>query len=898
MLFNPLLIKSSASFWSEAASALLRSPLSDKTDQGTPQDMSAIRVVVPTFTHIQQLKKALAAQIDGAFIPPRIATLSGWLSLSPPSTKPLSESDRLMSLYAELRQHAWLKKLFIARRNTDLLPLAQTILKLSDELTQSHLPALRISADAAAARWQAALAQLPINAKHVLSDEAQLVWTIWKSQLDGNDTIAQRYTHMMQLAERAAEPLVWISPLEPNEMERAFLRSYGERQSVLPITLDWRAAAVDPVYGAAWPEIIDTSDDDEQPLSAIATPNGLSLCAAKSMEEEAQQGAQTILDWLQSGKSHIAIIAQDRVVARRMRALLERAKVFVADETGWKLSTTRAAAVIVAWFDVITNRAETIALLDFLKSPYLFSAHADKTAQVMTIEIALRRANVLGGWEAVNATLSSMPRQAQLIAQLAEQAKRFAGRKTLSDWIVVMTSALDALEMRTSLASDAAGTQVLDMLEAMQQDGAASTHTYSFAEWRALVGMQLEATEFVPPSRDQRVVMMPLNGARLRCFDAVLLVGADADHLPSQLNEVLFFSNAVRRELGLATREQLHREQLRDFVEVLSANDEVVLSWQAHKNGEPNPVSPWIARLQLTLARSGHAELPAHHVEITAQRLTATPSSMPGPSAPQLLPAKLSASGYNSLVACPYQFFATRMLGLSGLDELSDMPEKRDYGDWLHQILKIYHETLRDQKTEHIQRANLLKEISEQILGAELEKSAAALAYYVRWQRVMPAYLDWANEREAQGWRFEFGEQWLERTLSWSDGAITLHGRVDRIDVHDNGERAVLDYKTQSHAVLSAKIKLKEDHQLAFYGLLSDAADAAAHSAHYVALELTRGKTGDVSAPDYDEWLRALDAQIKEGMQAIAQGAPLFATGIESICQFCEVRGLCRKGVW
>ena len=68
-----------------------------------------------------------------------------------------------MSLYAELRQHAWLKKLFIARRNTDLLPLAQTILKLSDELTQSHLPALRISADAAAARWQAALAQLPLG---------------------------------------------------------------------------------------------------------------------------------------------------------------------------------------------------------------------------------------------------------------------------------------------------------------------------------------------------------------------------------------------------------------------------------------------------------------------------------------------------------------------------------------------------------------------------------------------------------------------------------------------------------------------------------------------------------------------------------------------------------------
>ncbi|MGZ3238681.1 MAG: PD-(D/E)XK nuclease family protein, partial [Burkholderiaceae bacterium] len=234
MLFNPLLIKSSANFWPEVVCALLQSALLDKDAQRPSQDMSNIRVVVPTFTHIQQLKMALAAQIEGTFIPPRIVTLSGWLSLVPPTQKPLSDSDRLMSLYAELRQHAWLKKLFIARRNTDLLPLAQTILKLSDELTQSQLPSLQIAPDAAEARWQAALAQLPNNAKHVLSDESQLVWTIWKSQLDGNDAIAQRYAQMMQLAERAEEPLVWISPLGPNEMEQAFLQAYGKRQSVLP----------------------------------------------------------------------------------------------------------------------------------------------------------------------------------------------------------------------------------------------------------------------------------------------------------------------------------------------------------------------------------------------------------------------------------------------------------------------------------------------------------------------------------------------------------------------------------------------------------------------------------------------------------------------------------------
>jgi ATP-dependent helicase/nuclease subunit B len=259
------------------------------------------------------------------------------------------------------------------------------------------------------------------------------------------------------------------------------------------------------------------------------------------------------------------------------------------------------------------------------------------------------------------------------------------------------------------------------------------------------------------------------------------------------------------------------------------------------------------------------------------------------------LPRKLSASGYNSLVACPYQFFATRMLGLSGLDEFSEMPEKRDYGDWLHQILTIYHDTVRDQKTGLDGRENLLKEVSGKIFGDAMKKNAAVLGYYARWKKVIPAYLAWANGRESEGWRFVLGERRFEKTLQWPNGAITLHGRVDRIDENGAGERAVLDYKTRHAQALRDKLKEGEDHQLAFYGLLSDLPVTAAH---YVALEAMKDRTGDAEAARYAEWQHALGEQIVANMQAIAQGAALSASGIELVCRYCDVRGLCRKGAW
>lgn len=60
----------------------------------------------------------------------------------------------------------------------------------------------------------------------------------------------------------------------------------------------------------------------------------------------------------------------------------------------------------------------------------------------------------------------------------------------------------------------------------------------------------------------------------------------------------------------------------------------------------------------------------------------------------------------------------------------------------------------------------------------------------------MSAYVAWANTHEADGWQFGFGEQWQERLLSWEGGSIKLVGQIDRIDVREDGERLVLDYKS------------------------------------------------------------------------------------------------------
>lgn len=889
----PILIPPGPGFWSRVARTLLESPALE-SGRRDGVDLSAIRVLVPSFVHAPALKAALAQAAGRSLIPPRITTPGAWLAEQPPGESAAfaaSASERLMSLYAELRQHGWLKKLFSARRNTDLLPLAQTLLGLFDELSTALVPAMRDGFDTADRRWQAALEQLPPPARTLLSDEAQLVWTLWKSQLDGRDPVAAAHAGLMRLAEDLDGPLAWIHAARPDPLQEAFLQACSRRCPVLSVTLDWGAHAVSPLLAQAWPEMLDESAAGERTVTAP----GVFLYPAASLEAEARHAAATVIGWLREGRSRVALIAQDRVVARRVRALLERAQVFVADETGWRLSTTRSAAALDALLEVAASDAETLALLDLLKAPCLHAERADKAERVMEIELALRRRNVQGGWRAALSALDGHPEARAMLAEVAEQVRGLTARRTLAQWGRSTGDVLGKLGMRAALEADAAGAQVVALLDMLIEDCAGMEQPFSLAEWRAFLGLQLESTPFVPEAGDRRVVMLQLNGAQLRSFDAVFMVGADAAHLPSRAAETLFFGDGVRRELGLATREQMQRMQLRDLAGLLANTPVAVLSWQSIRDGEANAPSQWIERLALASERAGFGPLPRHLPADERVNLQASPVRQPAPRAPQLLPRRLSASAWNSLVACPYQFFASRMLRLDALDELSDLPEKRDYGEWLHAILRRYHETLRERKLRPEDRETLLREISDEVFGEAMAQGAAALGYYVRWQKAMPAYLAWANAREEQGWRFVLGEQHFEKTLVWDDGQITLHGYVDRIDENAQGERAVLDYKTRGVQALRDKLRDGEDHQLAFYGLLSD---LPVHAGVYVALELTRERTGDTQAANFDDWQAQLETRIVATLRAIAAGAPMPATGVQQVCAWCEMRGLCRKGTW
>jgi ATP-dependent helicase/nuclease subunit B len=98
-----------------------------------------------------------------------------------------------------------------------------------------------------------------------------------------------------------------------------------------------------------------------------------------------------------------------------------------------------------------------------------------------------------------------------------------------------------------------------------------------------------------------------------------------------------------------------------------------------------------------------------------------------------------------------------------------------------------------------------------------------------------------------------------------------------------------------------------DDPQLLIYARASNESQQipgrVVNAAQWVALKTDVKKEGEgaersVVLAEMPERMQAFSEQITEDVQSLWSGRPLQAFAPDSVCQYCEARGICRKGMW
>jgi ATP-dependent helicase/nuclease subunit B len=931
-------------------------------------DLSNCIVLFPGGATNQRFRRVLlhAAAKTGftALVPPTSGSLDSWLAqYRQPGIKVLGHSERELLLLEALADFPDL------RRRYGTWPLIDSLFALFDELTLNRFT-VPDDSDEFVQTIEVAYGSRSLKP---LSHEASLVHTLWQAwqarlreiaaqdpplahafTLDNSIKHLQAHEHIYLagfLRFNRVE-LEWIQKLrQSNRVDIVFHGDAVDEdnhpasciaQSLRTLNVSKAPPSYQSEYSAFLDNVFDTPDKPlveraaaQHARTAASPAHGkLQICAADRPEQEARVIDIQVRRWLLEGVRNIGIVTNDRRLARRVRALLERADVMLVDTAGWTLSTTSAASVVVHWLDCIEHRLHHAKLLECLKSPFLASfinnfgglqlvgqfEQAVVYRYGISSELERYRTAVESNQKWIDETCGedSSGRMLQMLDALAQAIKPLVNvcatdSVGINKYFVALEKTMSGLGLTDALSRDDAGKEVLREIRELQYCSRKSSLTNNCEGFRSWLMRNLERKKFRPPLSGGGVELMGLAESRLYQFDALVVAGVSREHLPGSANDSPFFNEGVRRQLDLPSRYLPQRERFADFRRLLEAGKKVLLTVSKEQNGSPAIPSPWLERLQAF--HSLAYQTPIFAPELL--ELSRNPQTLihrdtadrPAPeSAPEirvnagLLPQKISATAYQKLVDCPFSFFASNCLALAPIEEIGDEVDKAEYGSRVHKILQAFHGGVAGlpgpfqkplTETTLKEATVLLAEISEQVFQNDIKRVPSTRGWYYTWQRTIPYYLDWQLEREKQ-WRIAETESEFEVRLLDSP-PLCLVGRLDRVD-ESNGKLAIIDYKT-GKAPTRTRLRDGESVQLPFYAMLGGEPRVSAASA----LEIGDGEVNERGRVE-DEELKQLIAdhteRLKHTFIALASGANAPAWSDPDTCRFCRHSGICRRDLW
>src|SRR4030095_1841839 len=452
-----------------------------------------------------------------------------------------------------------------------------------------------------------------------------------------------------------------------------------------------------------------------------------------------------------------------------------------------------------------------------------------------------------------------------------------------------LRGALAALGVEPGLNQDPVGAAVMRELCVLGAELAGAGGRMTASDFRALLAQHFEDIAFVDRTIDSPIALVSLAGSTLRHFDAVLLIGADARHLPAQRSDRLVVSDAVRAELGMNTAEGARRQQTVQLAMRLATTPTVVATWRNRIGDEANALSPLLQRLSLVIERAT-GTAPTRSPPRDEFAIEATAASRPAPSAPHLMPARLTASRAQSLVDCAYQFYERQILRLAEMEDVTELPGKRDFGTLLHETLRRFHVEWGDSAFNTIDRARLMQSLvghANAVFEPQLPRTPGLLAYQRRFEGVVASYIDWLQQHAADGWRWRAAEEAAAFSWKLRDRDIELAGRIDRVDARSDGQVLLIDYKARPVNGLRDGLKdAGEDIQLPFYGVLMGEASEAAYISFDRSRESSRGIEPISPSQPFDWLVTETRVRLQADLQRIVDGAALPAIGSEPTCKF------------
>jgi ATP-dependent helicase/nuclease subunit B len=527
--------------------------------------------------------------------------------------------------------------------------------------------------------------------------------------------------------------------------------------------------------------------------------SGIHAAVLPDAAAEAQAVALAIRQTLEEPGRIVALVTPDRVLARRVSALLGRWGIEADDSAGRSLSELPSGTLLLGIAAAMAEELAPVPLLALLKHPLVGGDEAERLKwldHVRLLDLALRGPRPAGGLAGLDRHFAAKEDEPKLKGCLAAwqrirprvEALGGHGQEPLplALFVAKLVAGAEALAGQSAWRGQA-GRLAADLLAAIQASPEAAQFKLSPEDWLPILRQLLEGQSVRPPyGGHPRVFIWGLLEARLQQAAVMILGGLNEGVWPALPKPDPWLAPKIRANLGLPGLEYRIGLSAHDFASALGAPK--VLITRARRDGR----SPTVAsRFWLRLEAMTEGGIPH---DTALERLTAAlddpgppkPVGRPAPLAsPEQRPKEIWVTQVDRLKADPFAFYASAILKLRQLDPADADFSARWKGDEVHKAFEAW---LKQDNCD----PDRLRDRAEKLLATEaIHPMLRAL-----WSPRLLEAIDWIAEREranqAEGRKPLKAEISGETALA----GIVVHGRADRIDRLADGGLAIVDYKT------------------------------------------------------------------------------------------------------
>lgn len=266
--------------------------------------------------------------------------------------------------------------------------------------------------------------------------------------------------------------------------------------------------------------------------------------------------------------------------------------------------------------------------------------------------------------------------------------------------------------------------------------------------------------------------------------------------------------------------------------------------------------------------------------------------------------------------ACPFRALARHRLNVESLAVPHIGLSAMERGILVHDVLAQIWQQLRTKAALDHMSADELEKLLERTADSAIihfrrnrtEILSGRFAEIERRRLVSLAY-EWLEKEKKRG---HFAIIATEDKRSISVGGLTLITRLDRIDELDNGQRIIIDYKTQQSSVNALLGERLDEPQLPLYLIYAEPNAAAmifaqvkTKNMRFVGIACdedlipgVKGYSELMQCQQYESWAMIVDSW-RNNLKALAKG---FSSGNAKVdpkrypitCRYCDVQPFCR----